>query len=1213
MASLSTFDRARTPTLSALAASTGKTNADAFAARQHVLLGANSLSELVAMVPSNYREVLKPFLVEASSNAEKRVRAKETHAKLVSLKDRDPIQFPSHIAVKVHEVQLTKEFAATDEGRKAASDLAAANLSYKTALLDREISAKAENIVHLDRLLAVESFFSKMAPAILQRYSTLRLTHKVPKLVANTADGAEEGEIIVQSWDVSPALQAEYEMVAQDLSSYALRACAMVDGKAAAATSKIAAKKKLKESADVEMADATKPGPSIQSLVDRAVSAAVKKATSGPSKAKVSPLTLNYGSTAYPSITEARQSFVVEDHAGEFLRRGGRSTQIDPHGAPFFQYADPSVPEGQEGHSHRQQAGRQERRSSRKASLSGPPGPRRQGRRLTLPGQAGRQRQGEGSEGQQINVGGTSTTDVALFVPPPQVGGQRLRYDVPSSYPDWLLTIPYPTAINYLILNTPVNIVLASQFKDSIHCSPGVDIPREIELQLSVGARYMFRSPRNSQLIWDSWQDFVRRMRWRLFFAFQNNGHESYDPDYEVKKVSKKEPPVLPLYLEIGLRKGRHFVLNTIANIPSEETKEVVYTSLTPDSHRIGEFLVANDYVVTNTDKNLGIAVSKREWIEEKSLQLLADRNNYEPLNPLTATQILNKHCADAITCSELAENTSDGKQLSEFLRSNVTPGKFARRMKATDVRRYIASEPHKVPEFYGIPKIHKEPVKLRPIIPCYAAIQNPAAKYVSKKLKPLIQAAPTIIHGTKDLAIKLSTLDLDRSRKLWIVTGDVVAFYPNIPIQPCIDIIVELFTEYLNTLKNTIGADGTYYTGTEITNILDLFKECIRLANIDLITRFKDTNYKQTKGLAMGVACSPDLANLYGWFFERRSNILNRPNIPFYGRYIDDCFALVYAPTLQEAITTLENAVQFDGCVIEWGGGTSMPFLDMTLYIDRHGDLEHMPYRKARSHQERIPWISHHPLDVKRGAFIGDMSRLATLSSLHTHYQDAITALAGLYIKRGYPSDLVYYWISDNFTKRWNNRLVVKDPSDAADVLVLKTSFNTAWNYFNAHELGEQVLGYWRTWIEQAANDHYDINNGFGRMSGDLGGLSNVDPEFLTEVTTAEGTRAWIPDIRKLDILNRRMIVSRKRKRNLFDLTSLWKKLVLKRLDEEVMEHPQEVVSLPAQDRMVPSGVTTLAESIHRRDAAVPGDMEYINQSAFLVHGRNTVVDLDD
>lgn len=1205
----SSYDRARTPTLSALAA-TLKSKGDSVAARWHVLLGANSLSELVAMVPHNYRETLRPFLVEISSNAEKRARAKETLERLSGLRAREPIQFPNHIAVKAHEVQLTKEFASTDAGRKAVSDLQAANLVYKTSLLDQEIAAKAANIEHLDARLDVEYLFGAMKPIIAQRFAALKLTNKVPVLVP----GDEEGEIVVEKWMVSPALEAEYTDLLQDSSSLALRASGLVDTKHDAAHQKAVAKKALKESADVEMADATKPGPSIQSLVDKAVSAAVKKATSGSSKAKVSPLTLNYGSTAYLSTTEAAPSFVVEDQAGEFHRRGERRSASHSHGSSFFPSADPSFSEGQKSRARRQQGRPQERRGSRKAPHSGPPGPRRQGGRLTLPGQAGRERQGQGSEGQQINVEGTSTLDVAaVFTPPPLVGGQRLRYDVPSSYPDWLLTVPYPTAINYIILNTPVNIVLASQFKDSIHCSPGVIIPREIELQLSIGSRYMFRTPRNCELIKQAWNDFERRMRWRLLFAFSNEGQSSFDPDYEVPKPAKKEPPRLPNYLELGLRMGRYFVNNTIAKIPDEDRKDLyINQALSPDIRRIREFLLENDYIVTNTDKNLGIAVSKREWIEEKTLQILEDRDNYEPLNPLTATKIMDKQCESALILSEAADNLDDGKQLSEFLRKNVTPGEWSR-MNRAGVRRYIASQPHKIPNFHGIPKIHSTPVKLRPIAPCYAAIQNPAAKFVSKVLKPIVKSAPSIIHGSKDLAIKLSQLNLSRSRKLWIVTGDVVAFYPNIPTDQCLDIVIELYNEHLDTVASSEGASETDKDVYEIFVKKDLFKQAIHLANKDLIVQFQNNLYRQKKGLAMGVACSPDLANLFGWYFERNTNILNRPNIPFYGRFIDDCLAFVYAPTLPEAITELENAVQFDGCTIKWNGGTSQPFLDMTLYIDRFGDVEHMPYRKSRSHQERIPWISHHPLDVKRGTFIGEMSRLATLSSLHTHYKDAIDALAGLYIKRGYPSDLVYYWLKDNFTKRWENRLIVKDQSDAADVLVLKSSFNTAWNYFNAHELGETVLGYWRTWMDQAANNHFDYNSGMGRDDGDIGGLHGTDPQFLTEVQTNVGTTVMMPDIRKLDILNRRMIVSRKRKRNLFDLTSFWKKTVLETLDKEVIDNPREMVTSTASTSAVPSGVTHLSESMHARDNAVPGDMEYIDQGLFLVQRQHMLVDLDD
>ena len=66
----------------------------------------------------------------------------------------------------------------------------------------------------------------------------------------------------------------------------------------------------------------------------------------------------------------------------------------------------------------------------------------------------------------------------------------------------------------------------------------------------------------------------------------------------------------------------------------------------------------------------------------------------------------------------------------------------------------------------------------MRPIIPCHSAVQNPAAKYISKMLKPIIKLVPSIIHGTKDLAIKLSKIQLIPNRKFYFITRDIVAYY---------------------------------------------------------------------------------------------------------------------------------------------------------------------------------------------------------------------------------------------------------------------------------------------------------------------------------------------------------------------------------------------------------------------------------------------------
>jgi hypothetical protein len=558
-------------------------------------------------------------------------------------------------------------------------------------------------------------------------------------------------------------------------------------------------------------------------------------------------------------------------------------------------------------------------------------------------------------------------------------------------------------------------------------------------------------------------------------------------------------------------------------NAPDGKDLRHPHKTFQPDVGRIRSFLLNKEYVVTGTDKNLGIAVSKRDWIIEKSQDILNDVNNYRSLDHFEATSILNQKCAEMEEIARIAFQHLDASEgtLSDFMRSCLP----------------ARGDAYHIPRFYGIPKIHKQPVKMRPIIPCHSAVMNPAAKYVSKKLKPIVETAATIIHGTKDLAQKLSSLDIDHTRKWYIVTGDVVAFYPNIPLEHCLKIVEEQYIEYkLNTATHPDDLNKEH---------LEVFKRCLTVGNTRLITQFKGQIYEQLNGLAMGVADSPDLANLYGYYFEKRADVLNHPNIFYYGRYIDDCLAIVYAESEHHALSILQDKIQFDNCVITWDCSDShQPFLDMLLYKDADNTLQHMPYRKRGNHQERIPWISAHPYDVKRGTFLGEMSRLATLSSKLEHYSAAMTGLVTLYISRGYPVDEVHKWLYSNYTRRWENRLKDRQvQGDSANILVLKSQYNLAWNYFNAHQLGDVIFDYWREWLRRADS-------------------GNFDAEYPAP-PSKKGPQNPYWDIRETDIFNSRVIVSRKRTRNLLDLTNLWKRSVLQGIEEQALD---DIVNTAAQ-----------------------------------------------
>jgi hypothetical protein len=109
----------------------------------------------------------------------------------------------------------------------------------------------------------------------------------------------------------------------------------------------------------------------------------------------------------------------------------------------------------------------------------------------------------------------------------------------------------------------------------------------------------------------------------------------------------------------------------------------------------------------------------------------------------------------------------------------------------------------------------------------------------------------PTILHGTKDLVIKLSKLQLQHGHKFYIAMGNIVGYSPSIPIDKCIDITCELYMQHYHK--------GETPTTKQALHEADIFMKSLHEGNKELILQYNDKLYSQTRGLAMGVADSPD------------------------------------------------------------------------------------------------------------------------------------------------------------------------------------------------------------------------------------------------------------------------------------------------------------------------------------------------------------------
>jgi hypothetical protein len=855
----------------------------------------------------------------------------------------------------------------------------------------------------------------------------------------------------------SPVLRDEYLHLKNDIYAYCSRVIFIEDNKGTADEAKRKAKVALKQAADVQMGDATASNLGITDQVQKAVAAALKKANLGGS---VSTLLSSDGFQLTDSSSGKRRwstAFPDEEEEGQGHKR----------------------PCSKEGLNAAREDPRRERDLAAKTSWQ------EAGRRT-------RQREAERV-----------------------VAAARIRYAHPYSYPDELLYLPTPLAIRYLLRAARPAELVAARFRRTVHLGPGVYIPDHLQIHISAGLKYMLPSRLNKDELYQSWSDFVDRLRWRCYWTFKELTGEykprPYDPDYEVDHV-RNPCEYREDYIENGLNSGRTFI-DTYCDrvVPVLEARPSA-----PSVVKVAElkrFIVDNDYIVTMTDKNLGSSVVTRQWFVDGCLGLLNDRTKYRKITRDERNEIVSKQRTSVLEAAAFAESELRHHQLSVFLRDKVPESE---------------EEDISLPRFYGIPKIHKTPVKMRPIIPCHSAIQNPAAKYVSKALKPLVAQQPYVLRGSKDLAQSLATLEVPRGKKVYLISGDVVAMYPTIPTVRCVDIVQKWWNRTIG--KGKPAAEKHF------------FGRCMRLSSKDLIFDFESETYLQLQGLAMGVASSPDLANLYCAQDENEIVPSLKEKLIFFKRFLDDVLGVVIADSEEEALTTA-RCIEYTGLELEWTASEwSTPFLDLLVYIDPvTNQIEHKPYRKARNHLERIPWASSHPKDVKKGTFVGEMSRLATLSSQAQYYLEAVQELAYLYIARGYPVDLVNSWVKEYSALRWRNRL--GEASESTDVFVLKTSFNPAWSAFNVHELGQTVIESWVGYLQGIDAVHARADEtAVGHERTVVPGLVAIPGKLH------RGTITLRPafDIRVLGLPNRQWLVSRKRTVNLADVVAKLKKSVL-------------------------------------------------------------------
>jgi hypothetical protein len=397
-------------------------------------------------------------------------------------------------------------------------------------------------------------------------------------------------------------------------------------------------------------------------------------------------------------------------------------------------------------------------------------------------------------------------------------------------------------------------------------------------------------------------------------------------------------------------------------------------------------------------------------------------------------------------------------------------------------------------------------------------------------------------------------------SHKVWLVTGDVKAMYTNIPTDESLQKISELL--------QTHGAD----IGLEL-NKVNALTDIISICNQRNYFEFNQVKYRQRDGLAMEIACSPDIANLYAASGESKyfdgSLPYFKQYVPVYVRYIDDVFMVVIADTADEAIAIAHEIDIGQGLEIEWSlGDKHQIFLDIeVLKIDGESSLRWKPYSKPMNRYQRIPWLSSHPKQVKKATYSAELARLARNSSHKEYYLQACEKFRDILLARGWPFKILRSWYREEGEKRWAQRFQQRKRDDTAPPLIIPSTYNLIWESVKMNPIRDAMHS---ALMEQIPGTTiYDRGVDKGRTAEpeeremdespdtpDLAstpavfeelGINNSSPPSLSREETAVGDE-WF-----LKLLDRRLVLAQSRTISLFDRLNTLNRIVMNLEDDDI------------------------------------------------------------
>ena len=409
-----------------------------------------------------------------------------------------------------------------------------------------------------------------------------------------------------------------------------------------------------------------------------------------------------------------------------------------------------------------------------------------------------------------------------------------------------------------------------------------------------------------------------------------------------------------------------------------------------------------NDFIVIDTDKNLGPAILNRSVYKQRCLDdHLLDNKTYRQLS---------KEAAEL----RLQAATFNFTRLIRAYRKDLS----------TSDRVYFErcfEEDKRMPQFYCTPKVHKKPKwKTRPIVSCVNSRMGDLSKRVDVQLQKVVHLCPCYLKDSRSLLRKLKRLGkLPPTAAL--VTADAVSMYTNIDTQHGLQVLKQWFQLHEHELPEKFPTS--------------MVLKATKLVMSNNVFQFDDTYWLQLTGTAMGTSLACIYATIYYSYHEETRILpayahqhvvppgllppspeqwpaLTVPPLLLHARLIDDAIQIWDTAHLTPEIHSdfvAHMQQEFEFGSLEWeveSLSRSVNFLDLTINLETDGSITTQTFVKPMNLHLYIPPNSAHPPGVLKSLIYGSLHRYRFQNSRHKDFVSASESLHSHLLNRGYRRD---------------------------------------------------------------------------------------------------------------------------------------------------------------------------------------------------------------